>query len=222
MIITANQQLMKILLIFCLQEEESDSEFEVSGLPIYENIKVLPCLPTVVHLPKNDELLCVVCGIDSTAVITTKGAVYACGKNNSNKLGLSLTTLQSFIFMAFDSSSTSSLASTNLKIDIVAEPEEILALYASPNQIAKGEIVTLYDLCPLWLGLLVLVDTTVPLPKLSTLTFVEGKQNNENNSSCSKNSLTDTSESVPSWIKAEANNSWRPDICDVPSSLLNS
>ncbi|XP_075234201.1 neurocalcin homolog isoform X3 [Lycorma delicatula] len=28
MIITANQQLMKILLIFCLQEEESDSEFE--------------------------------------------------------------------------------------------------------------------------------------------------------------------------------------------------
>ncbi|XP_075231807.1 serine/threonine-protein kinase Nek8-like [Lycorma delicatula] len=285
------------------------------------------CLPTVVHLPKNDELLCVVCGIDSTAVITTKGAVYACGKNNNNKLGLSLTTLQSFIFMkdanvekslqfievkslskwhvinismsnnhssvltdagyvitmgsnnenqlghnnvtpavvkstidkivtitkcgptytvvgteenaiyfwgtrytpscssAFDSSSTNSLASTNLKIDIVAEPEEILALYASPNQIAKGEIVTLYDLCPLWLGLLVLVDTTVPLPKLSTLTFVEGKQNNENNSSCSKNSLTDTSESVPSWIKAElaeANNSWRPDIYDVPSSLLNS
>ncbi|XP_075231348.1 uncharacterized protein LOC142330137 isoform X2 [Lycorma delicatula] len=117
------------------------------------------------------------------------------------------------LFNAFDSSSTSSLASTNLKIDIVAEPEEILALYASPNQIAKGEIVTLYDLCPLWLGLLVLVDTTVPLPKLSTLTFVEGKQNNENNSSCSKNSLTDTSESVPSWIKAElaeANNSWRP------------
>ncbi|XP_075235161.1 uncharacterized protein LOC142332565 isoform X2 [Lycorma delicatula] len=129
------------------------------------------------------------------------------------------------LFNAFDSSSTSSLASTNLKIDIVAEPEEILALYASPNQIAKGEIVTLYDLCPLWLGLLVLVDTTVPLPKLSTLTFVEGKQNNENNSSCSKNSLTDTSESVPSWIKAELaedNNSWRPDIYDVPSSLLNS
>ncbi|XP_075215697.1 uncharacterized protein LOC142321477 isoform X4 [Lycorma delicatula] len=163
------------------------------------------------------------------------------GSNNENQLGHNNVTpavvkstidkivtcdvilIRSYLlFNAFDSSSTSSLASTNLKIDIVAEPEEILALYASPNQIAKGEIVTLYDLCPLWLGLLVLVDTTVPLPKLSTLTFVEGKQNNENNSSCSKNSLTDTSESVPSWIKAEANNSWRPDICDVPSSLLNS
>ncbi|XP_075235163.1 uncharacterized protein LOC142332565 isoform X4 [Lycorma delicatula] len=154
------------------------------------------------------------CGPTYTVVCTEENAIYFWGTRYTPSCS-----------SAFDSSSTSSLASTNLKIDIVAEPEEILALYASPNQIAKGEIVTLYDLCPLWLGLLVLVDTTVPLPKLSTLTFVEGKQNNENNSSCSKNSLTDTSESVPSWIKAELaedNNSWRPDIYDVPSSLLNS
>ncbi|XP_075224140.1 uncharacterized protein LOC142325990 isoform X1 [Lycorma delicatula] len=172
-----------------------------------------------------------------SSVLTDAGYVITMGSNNENQLGHNNVTpavvkstidkivtcdvilIRSYLlFNAFDSSSTSSLASTNLKIDIVAEPEEILALYASPNQIAKGEIVTLYDLCPLWLGLLVLVDTTVPLPKLSTLTFVEGKQNNENNSSCSKNSLTDTSESVPSWIKAELaedNNSWRPDIYDV-------
>ncbi|XP_075224141.1 uncharacterized protein LOC142325990 isoform X2 [Lycorma delicatula] len=159
-----------------------------------------------------------------SSVLTDAGYVITMGSNNENQLGHNNVTpavVKSTIdkiVTAFDSSSTSSLASTNLKIDIVAEPEEILALYASPNQIAKGEIVTLYDLCPLWLGLLVLVDTTVPLPKLSTLTFVEGKQNNENNSSCSKNSLTDTSESVPSWIKAELaedNNSWRPDIYDV-------
>ncbi|XP_075223951.1 uncharacterized protein LOC142325810 [Lycorma delicatula] len=163
--------------------------------------------------------------IDKIVTITKCGPTYTVVGTEENAIYFWGTRYTPSCSSAFDSSSTSSLASTNLKIDIVAEPEEILALYASPNQIAKGEIVTLYDLCPLWLGLLVLVDTTVPLPKLSTLTFVEGKQNNENNSSCSKNSLTDTSESVPSWIKAElaeANNSWRPDIYDVPSSLLNS
>lgn len=38
-------------------------------------------------------------------------------------------------------------------------------MYASPSQIAKGEIVTLSDLNALWHTILVLVDTTVPIAK---------------------------------------------------------
>lgn len=47
---------------------------------------------------KNVEFIKVTCGTDTTAVITNKGTIYACGKNNFNKLGSSQSFLSSFLF----------------------------------------------------------------------------------------------------------------------------
>ncbi|CAG0891893.1 unnamed protein product [Cyprideis torosa] len=51
--------------------------------------------------------------------------------------------------------------------DVILEPLEILALYASPAQIQKGEIVNLASVHSQNQNIFLVVDTTVPLPKLA-------------------------------------------------------
>ncbi|CAG2062106.1 unnamed protein product, partial [Timema podura] len=54
----------------------------------------------------------------------------------------------------------------NQQSEVILEPQEILALYASPSQIAKGETVSLAGLYPQRNTLLILVDTTAPLARI--------------------------------------------------------
>ncbi|KAK4312033.1 hypothetical protein Pmani_016499 [Petrolisthes manimaculis] len=49
--------------------------------------------------------------------------------------------------------------------DVLLQPQEILALYASPSQIAKGETVNLASLHCQNQSVFVVIDTTVPLPR---------------------------------------------------------
>ncbi|XP_022250142.1 serine/threonine-protein kinase Nek8-like [Limulus polyphemus] len=54
---------------------------------------------------------------------------------------------------------------TSDKKDIILQPQEILALYASEAQVARGEIISLSDLYCSGTQLFLAVDTTVPLPR---------------------------------------------------------
>ncbi|CAL4067725.1 unnamed protein product, partial [Meganyctiphanes norvegica] len=49
--------------------------------------------------------------------------------------------------------------------DVILQPQEILALYASPSQIAKGETVSLSTLHCQNQSIFLVVETTVPLPR---------------------------------------------------------
>ncbi|XP_069689683.1 serine/threonine-protein kinase Nek8-like isoform X2 [Periplaneta americana] len=94
------------------------------------------------------------------------------------------------------------------------DPQEILALYASPTQIAKGETVSLAGLYPLRYSVLVLVDTTVPLARLQPQPNLAVMTKNDSSSSSEEDSTEEGQESaqgtdfdslgpVPEWIKAE-------------------
>ncbi|GFT47521.1 hypothetical protein NPIL_194351 [Nephila pilipes] len=52
--------------------------------------------------------------------------------------------------------------------DIILHPKEILALYASPAQIAKGEMVSLANVYCFGMQVYLVVDTTAPLPQKSS------------------------------------------------------
>ncbi|GIX96760.1 hypothetical protein CEXT_446221 [Caerostris extrusa] len=52
--------------------------------------------------------------------------------------------------------------------DVILYPKEILALYASPAQIAKGEMVSLANVFCFGMQVYLVVDTTAPLPKKSS------------------------------------------------------
>lgn len=108
---------------------------------------------------------------------------------------------------------------SSLLTEILLEPQEILALYASPTQIAKEETVCLAGLYPLRYSVLVLVDTTVPLARLypqpSLVEQSKGKEAEDYRRSSSEgDSAEEEQESVqgtdfdslgpvPEWIKAE-------------------
>ena len=49
--------------------------------------------------------------------------------------------------------------------DVVLEPQEILALYASPNQVEKGETVMLGDIRSQNQNIFIVVETTCPLAR---------------------------------------------------------
>ena len=49
--------------------------------------------------------------------------------------------------------------------DVVLEPQEILALYASPNQVEKGETVMLGDIKSQNQNIFIVVETTCPLAR---------------------------------------------------------
>ncbi|KAG1706199.1 Serine/threonine-protein kinase Nek9 [Nymphon striatum] len=48
--------------------------------------------------------------------------------------------------------------------DVISQPQEMLALYASPTQIAKGEVVNLARIQCFECNMFLVVDTTAPLP----------------------------------------------------------
>ncbi|KAG8194177.1 hypothetical protein JTE90_002382 [Oedothorax gibbosus] len=52
--------------------------------------------------------------------------------------------------------------------DVILHPKEILALYASPAQIAKGEMVSLANVYCFGMQVYLAVDTTAPLPQKSS------------------------------------------------------
>ncbi|XP_039291081.1 LOW QUALITY PROTEIN: serine/threonine-protein kinase Nek8 [Nilaparvata lugens] len=275
------------------------------------------CEPNLINKSKLGCIKTIVCGINSTALITEDGVLYACGSNANNKLGLSRTysyyiwpmkpgnkvekcveftkvaalskwkvklismsnsysvvltecgkiiqmgnvdgsfsgsqmespleimddedisiemlrcgptytvfgTDENLVYFwgtrytpvhntqGVGSSNRSSFASTLLKTDTAEEPEEILALYASANQIAKGEIVVLKDLIPLWHCILVHVNTTVPLPKLNQYEDLSTKAKVVASSTNIQSKFDyDTFGPIPEWMKNElddAENSWK-------------
>ncbi|XP_021939343.1 serine/threonine-protein kinase Nek8-like isoform X2 [Zootermopsis nevadensis] len=106
---------------------------------------------------------------------------------------------------------------SNHLTEILLEPQEILALYASATQIEKGETVCLAGLYPMRYSLLVLVDTTVPLAHLQPQpTSVHHSNRTRDGNRGSSGSEEDSAEEesaqgtdfdslgpVPEWIKAE-------------------
>ncbi|RZF37381.1 hypothetical protein LSTR_LSTR009732 [Laodelphax striatellus] len=274
------------------------------------------CEPNLIGLPKIGHIKTIVCGINSTALITEDGNMFACGSNANNKLGLSRTysyyiwpmkpgnkvekcleftkvetlakwkiklismsnsysvvltecgkilqmgnvdgsfsgsQLESPVVMMDEdisvemlkcgptytvfgtdenlvyfwgtrytpvhntqgvgSSNRSSFASTLLKTDTAEEPEEILALYASASQIAKGEIAILKDLIPLWHCILVHVDTTAPLPQLNQYEDLSTKAKLVATNSTNQSKFDfDTFGPIPEWMKTELDDaeiSWK-------------
>ncbi|XP_047483303.1 serine/threonine-protein kinase Nek8-like [Penaeus chinensis] len=117
--------------------------------------------------------------------------------------------------------------------DVLLNPQEVLALYASPAQIAKGEIVNLASLHCQNQSIFLVVDTTVPLPRagvgsamdMGKATYQEGGRGGENNNKEDKGEMEeeknmsddmrieaekddlemDTIGPVPDWLKAELN-----------------
>ncbi|GLG93938.1 Uncharacterized protein GBIM_01257, partial [Gryllus bimaculatus] len=71
---------------------------------------------------------------------------------------------------SLNGSQYTSLLSASLQMaqtsERVLEPQEILALYASPGQLAQGHTLRLAGVYPLRYSVMVLVDTTVPLARL--------------------------------------------------------
>ncbi|XP_076372611.1 serine/threonine-protein kinase Nek8-like isoform X2 [Tachypleus tridentatus] len=70
--------------------------------------------------------------------------------------------------------------------DIILQPQEILALYASEAQVARGEIISLSDLYCSGTQLFLAVDTTVPLPRANKKRG-KGKKGQENGTNYLKN-----------------------------------
>ncbi|XP_037787785.1 serine/threonine-protein kinase Nek9-like [Penaeus monodon] len=117
--------------------------------------------------------------------------------------------------------------------DVLLNPQEVLALYASPAQIAKGEIVNLASLHCQNQSIFLVVDTTVPLPRagvgsgmdMGKATYQEGGRGGEGNNKEDKREMEeeknmsddmriepekddlemDTMGPVPDWLKAELN-----------------
>ncbi|XP_054713786.1 LOW QUALITY PROTEIN: serine/threonine-protein kinase Nek8-like [Uloborus diversus] len=64
--------------------------------------------------------------------------------------------------------------------DVILHPKEILALYASPAQIAKGEMVSVANIYCFGMQVYLVVDTTAPLPRgLSKKSSSSANQENE-------------------------------------------
>ncbi|KAK9504135.1 hypothetical protein O3M35_010538 [Rhynocoris fuscipes] len=148
----------------------------------------------------------ITCGPDALAVITHCGKLLTCGNNNYNKLGLNRNflgvetmavcgpsyTVAGILENALyfwgtrfikDSTNVNNFQPySTLQSQVVKIPQQILMLYASEEQIKKGEIVTLNSIYPLWHSIMVLVDTTVPIPTNATPTNKQTQQiQNEQN-----------------------------------------
>ncbi|XP_046686536.1 LOW QUALITY PROTEIN: serine/threonine-protein kinase Nek8-like [Homalodisca vitripennis] len=160
------------------------------------------CVPSRVTVPTTVRR--VICGPDCTAIISNTGAVYVCGSNSHNKLGLSnkwqifetmgnnseaqvghmagkphvMTAVQDKIANLVECGPTYTVMATIHNAlyfwgtrylgaatlsHRVQNPEEMLALYASPTQIEQGEVVTVAGIYTLWDTILLLVNTTMPL-----------------------------------------------------------
>lgn len=97
-----------------------------------------------------------------------------------------------FAWQGVDSTATLTLLHT----EVALCPEEMLALYASPTQVARGEVLTVASVHGLWDTILVLVHTTVPCA--NTTPPVDSQE-------------YDSIGPVPDWITAElaqAEHSW--------------
>ncbi|XP_046670122.1 serine/threonine-protein kinase Nek8-like [Homalodisca vitripennis] len=222
------------------------------------------CVPSRVTVPTTVRR--VICGPDCTAIISNTGAVYVCGNNSHNKLGLSnkwqifglkhnpseknlilrvVTALNSWRIenISFSTDHSAALSECGQVITMgnnseaqvghmagkphvmtavqdkianlvecgptytvmatihnalyfwgtrylgaatlshrVQNPEEMLALYASPTQIEQGEVVTVAGIYTLWDTILLLVNTTMPLATTGEC---------------------DTSSPIPNWIAVE-------------------
>ncbi|XP_063218501.1 serine/threonine-protein kinase Nek8-like [Bacillus rossius redtenbacheri] len=98
----------------------------------------------------------------------------------------------------------------SLQSEVVLEPEEVLALYASPGQLAKGEAAVLAGLHPARAGLLVHVDTTVPLARVYPRQDLQsGSSGDDSDSDLPGGGSTreaaeyDSIGPIPDWIRAE-------------------
>ncbi|XP_035231974.1 serine/threonine-protein kinase Nek8-like isoform X3 [Stegodyphus dumicola] len=102
--------------------------------------------------------------------------------------------------------------------DVILQPKEILALYASPAQIAKGEMVSLANVFCFGMQVYLVVDTTAPLPRAQSKKS-KVKNNAENHhhpvqvpQSAPKNESKasvpeeDSLGPIPEWLKMELAN----------------
>lgn len=77
---------------------------------------------------------------------------------------------------------------TGSTTEVVSQPKLMLALYASPTQVAQGETLRVTSVKTLWDMILVVIDTTVPAPKGSQV---------------SQQLEYDSDGPIPDWITAE-------------------
>ncbi|CAL1274048.1 unnamed protein product [Larinioides sclopetarius] len=133
----------------------SDSEYlsEVSDTSVSEIIKI-----GVSNSPLMSEIERV--GPDSPIIQVKTPDVLSGSPTSSMSSRKSTTT-------SYDEDRDNFVDSCSGRRDVILNPKEILALYASPAQIAKGEMVSLANLYCFGMQVYLVVDTTAPLPQKS-------------------------------------------------------
>ncbi|GBM25473.1 Serine/threonine-protein kinase Nek8 [Araneus ventricosus] len=133
----------------------SDSEYlsEVSDTSVSEIIKI-----GVSNSPLMSEIERV--GPDSPIIQVKTPDVLSGSPTSSISSRKSTTT-------SYDEDRDNFVDSCSGRRDVILNPKEILALYASPAQIAKGEMVSLANLYCFGMQVYLVVDTTAPLPQKS-------------------------------------------------------
>ncbi|XP_014245638.2 serine/threonine-protein kinase Nek8-like isoform X2 [Cimex lectularius] len=138
--------------------------------------------PSIVSSVTDRVVTMVTCGPTYTIIGTEENAIYFWGTR--------------FTQIIERSNDSARISMSTLESQVVKDPQEVLMLYASPEQISKGQIVKLNSICALWHCIFVLVDTTAPLSMSEPI-------NPEPPVKEEKQADFDTSGPVPDWIKKE-------------------
>ncbi|XP_049779795.1 serine/threonine-protein kinase Nek8 [Schistocerca cancellata] len=183
--------------------------------------------PAAVKVLADRVITFVKCGPTYTVVGTSENAVYFWGTrffapagmdgNKAADASAAWHTSQrgSHYFTALNVSTVTN----SQQSELILEPQEILALYASPNHIEKGHLLTLCGLFPLRVSVMVLVETTAPLGHVLAQDADSDNSADESTYQSNlqhRNSLSSTEYDsfgpIPDWIKvelAQSENAWK-------------